>query len=203
MYDCQAGTNLLVSRGYSAGEPGNAGSDSPDISADGRFVAYRSAASNLVPGDANGLPDIFLYDRQTSTTTLLSASWLGPWAANNRSMAPQFSGDGQTLVFQSWASDLVPHDFNQGRDVFAYSLYASGSIPLFSATVLPAAIPGQGPRILWPVVPGKTYSVEFKNSLSDPQWQPLAGNITVIGSQAYLDDVSPGPGPKFYRVSAY
>ncbi|HVM49709.1 MAG TPA: hypothetical protein VMU04_16905 [Candidatus Acidoferrum sp.] len=203
LYDFQFGTNLLVSRGYSAREPANANSDSPDISADNRFVAYRSAASNLVPGDTNGLPHLFLYDRQNGTTTLLSASRLGPWAANNRSQTPVFSGDGQTLVFQSWASDLAAQDFNQGSDVFAYSLYASGSIPLFSATALPASVAGQGPWITWPVVAGRTYVVEFKNSLADAEWQPLSASMTVVGSQAYLNDLSAGAGPRFYRVEAY
>jgi Tol biopolymer transport system component len=160
LYDFQGGTNLLVSRGYTASEPGNGSSDSPDISADGRFVAYRSAATNLVPGGTNGLPHIFLYDRQNSTTTLLSASRLGPWAADNQSLTPVFSGDGQTLVFQSWASDLFAQDFNQGSEGIAYSLYASGSIPLFSASLLPGTIPGQGPWITWPVLPGKAYTVE-------------------------------------------
>jgi hypothetical protein len=123
-------------------------------------VAYRSAATNLVPGGTNGLPHIFLYDRQNSTTTLLSASRLGPWAADNQSLTPVFSGDGQTLVFQSWASDLFAQDFNQGSEGIAYSLYASGSIPLFSASLLPGTIPGQGPWITWPVLPGKAYTVE-------------------------------------------
>jgi Tol biopolymer transport system component len=203
LYDFEAGTSLLVSQGYSAGEPGNASSDSPDISADGRFLAYRSAASNLVPGDTNGVPDIFLYDRQNNTTTLLSASRLGAWPADNRSLTPVFSGDGQTLVFQSWASDLAAQDFNQARDVFAYSLYASGSIPLFCARLLPGTIPGQGPWVTWPVLPGKNYRVEFKDSLDAAQWQILSGSITIVGSQAWLNDPSPGPGPRFYRIAAY
>ena len=203
LYDLQARTNLLVSREYTTGGAAYGGSDFPDISADGRFVAYRSAASNMVPGDTNGVTDVFLYDRQYSTTTLLSASRLGPWAADNRSLTPVFSADGQTLVFQSWASDIVAQDSNQGSDVYAFSLYSSSQIPLFSAKLMPGSVPGRGPWITWPVLPGKTYSVEFKNALGGAGWQPLSRSITIVGSQAWLNDPSPGPGPRFYRVSAY
>ena len=202
LYDWPAQTNLLVSRGYASGGPASDASDSPDVSADGRFVAYRSAASDLVPGDTNGLPDVFVYDRQNGTTTLLSASRSGYAAANNRSLTPVFSADGQTLVFESWGSDLVAEDFNQVSDVFAFSLYASSPIPLFSARLAPGTTPGQGPWIIWPVLPWRTYSVEFKNSLRDATWQPLSGKVKVVGSQGYLNDPSPGPGPRFYRVVA-
>jgi WD40-like Beta Propeller Repeat len=50
----------------SAGEPGNNGSFAPDVSADGRFVAFASDATNLVPGDTNGVLDIFVRDRGPS-----------------------------------------------------------------------------------------------------------------------------------------
>src|SRR6185436_2192884 len=55
IYDTVAGTNILVSRGYDSGIAANGWSDSPGISADGRLVIYRSIASNIVPGDNNGL----------------------------------------------------------------------------------------------------------------------------------------------------
>jgi Tol biopolymer transport system component len=202
LYDFQTGTNLLVSRNCTSGAGAYGASDSPDLSSDGRFVAYRSAASNLVPGDTNGVPDVFIYDRLNSTTTLLSASRLGMSAADNRSLAPVFSADGQTLMFQSWASDIVAQDFNYGSDVFAFSLYSSSPIPLFSAAIVPGAGSGQGPWIIWPVLPGKTYSVQFKNTLRDAEWQPLNGSVTVVSNQAYLNDPSPGSGPRFYRVVA-
>jgi Tol biopolymer transport system component len=202
LYDLQYKTNLLVSQGYNSGGAAYGASDSPDVSAEGRFVAYRSAASNIVPGATNGVPNVFLYDRLSSTTTLLSASRLGMSAADNRSLAPVFSADAQTLVFQSWASDIIAQDFNYSSDVFAFSLYSSSPIPLFSASLVPGASPEQGPWIIWPVLPGKTYSVQFKNTLSDALWQPLNGSVTVVGNQAYLNDPSPGSGPRFYRVTA-
>ncbi len=120
LYDFVTGTNLLVSQSNPPGAA-NGPSDSPTISSDGRFVAYRSTATNIHPGATNGLPNVFLYDRQTGTTTLLSANASG-MAGNNRSFAPQFSGDGQTVVFQSWASDLVAQDFNQVNDFVALKI---------------------------------------------------------------------------------
>ena len=202
LYDFQAATTLRVSSSYSSGGAAYGASDYLDISADGRFVAYRSAAGDIVPGDTNGVPDMFLYDRLNSTTTLLSASRLGVAATENRSLTPVFSADGQTLMFESWGSDMVAQDFNQASDVFAYSLYASGEIPLFSATALCGSGAGSGPWITWPMVPGKTYRVQFK---SNPyaQWQDLNGQVTIVGNQGYLNDLSAGSGPRFYRVVAY
>ena len=203
LYDFQTSTNVLVSQSYNPAVQTDNVSDSPDISGDGRFIAYRSAASNLVPGDTNGVPDVFLYDRLNGMTTLLSVSRFGNASADNRSLAPVFSGDGQTLVFQSWASDLVPADFNHGADLLAYNLYASGGIPLFSAAIAPGTGGGQGPWIIWPVVPGKTYRVQFKDNLSDAGWQEFSGGVTILGTQGYLNDVSAGAGPRYYRVVAY
>jgi Tol biopolymer transport system component len=122
LYDFHTGTNRLVSRSYDSGAQPDAASDYPDISADGRFIAYHSFASNNVPNDFNAVPDLFLYDRANDATILASSSRFGEWPANNRSQAPVFSGDGNTLVFSSWASDVLAQDFNRGRDVFALQL---------------------------------------------------------------------------------
>jgi Tol biopolymer transport system component len=203
LYDCLGGTNLLVSRSYDSGSPANGASDSPDISADGRFVAYRSAASNLVPGDTNGVPDVLLFDRQTGRTTLLSASGFGCFAANNRSLCPVFSADGQTLLFQTWATDVVGGDFNHGSDIVAYSLYSSSPIPLFYAAMYPGSPPGGSPWITWPAVPGWSYRVQFRNSLDEPGWQELIGSVTIVGNQGYCQDLAPAATQRFYRIVGF
>jgi Tol biopolymer transport system component len=203
LYDFQAATTVLVSSRYGSVGAAYGASDSLDISADGRFVAYRSAAANIVPFDTNGVPDIFLYDRLNGTTTLLSASQLGIAATENRSLTPVFSADSQALFFESWGSGIVSQDFNQGSDLFAYSLSYSGQIPLFSATALRGNGAGAGPWITWPQALGRTYHVQFKNTLKDAQWQDLDGTISIIGSQGWLNDLSAGSGPRFYRVVAY
>jgi Tol biopolymer transport system component len=202
LYDWQSRTRQLLSTNYTSGGAAYGASDSPDISTDGRFVAFRSAAINLVPGDTNSLPDVFLYDLVSGIPTLMSASRFANAAGDNRSLAPAFSGDGRTVLFQSWASDLVAQDFNQTSDLFAWRLDVAGQIPLFSALIVPGAGPGQGPWLIWPAVPGKTYTVQFKLTVHDPNWQPLPGSITILGSQACLNDTSAGPGPRLYRVVA-
>jgi Tol biopolymer transport system component len=204
LYDLQYRTNCLVSHAY--GSPwlvAYGASDWPEISSDGRFVAYRSAALNILPGATNGVPGVFLYDRPNNTTTLLSTNLLGGVGGNNRSLAPVFSADGQMLVFASWASDLVAQDFNQGSDLLACRLYASGPIPLCYVEMLPAIGLAQRPWLTWPIVAGKTYVVQFKNTPQDADWQTLSGGVTILGNQGCLNDLSTGAGPRFYRVVAY
>ena len=70
-YDFQAQTNLLISQNAS-GIVGNGASDWPATSSDGRFVAYRSSASNLVAGVASPYPQIYLFDSKTDGTSLAS-----------------------------------------------------------------------------------------------------------------------------------
>jgi Tol biopolymer transport system component len=191
LYDFQTGTNLLISRNpLIRALP--APSDSPDISADGRFVVYRSAATNLVAGlKTDGTPNLYLYDRTTGSNSLLTASLYQDGSADNRSATPVFSGDGRTLVFQSLASDLAEQDFNQESDVFLLSfLYASIS----------AGPAGQAPTLTWPARKGEKYEVQFKNALSDSAWQPVAGEVMIAGNQAQLTDLTPGVGQRFYRI---
>ncbi len=202
LYDFQTGTNFLVSRSCNSPSAANGPSDSPTISSDGRFVAYRSFAGDLVPGDTNSLPDVFLYDRVTGATTLVSVNASGTSSGNNRSLAPVFSGDGTTLVFQSWASDLVAGDFNQGADVFALKLYSSNSIPVFVGEVVFAPASGPSPKLTWPAVPGKSYQVQYKNNLSDPVWQNLNGSVSIAGTNGYASDFAPATSQRFYRIAA-
>jgi hypothetical protein len=203
LYDFLGGTNFLVSQSRVSGGAASGNSDSPDISQDGRFVAYRSDAGDLVAGNTNGSVNVFLYDRQSGATTLLSASLWRNSPADNHSLAPVFSGDGQTLVFESWASDLVAQDFNHYEDVFAYSFFFSGAIPMFYAQMIPGQGPGQNPALTWPTLPGKTYQVQFKNSLRDPNWQNWNGGVTILGNQGYFSDPAPAGGQRFYRIVAF
>ena len=195
LYDLERGLNTLVSTSFGVAGPANDLSDSPVLSANGRFLAFRSLANDIVSGDTNGVPDIFLYDRQTGVNTLLSSSQPSGAPADNRSLTPVFSGDGSTLLFQSWASDLTGGDFNHNSDLFAYTF--------LSAVILPSASPGAGPTLSWPWVPGNNYRVEFKNRLEDSNWQPLSGTFTNIGNKAWLQDVSPGANQRFYRIVSY
>ena len=87
------------------------------LSEDGRFVAFASDASNLVPDDTNALRDIFVFDRDNKTMERVSAPADGV-QANSFSDFPVLSGDGRFVVFQSAASNLVENDTNEEVDVF-------------------------------------------------------------------------------------
>jgi Tol biopolymer transport system component len=89
----------------------------PAISADGRFVAFESLASNLVPGDTNGTRDVFVRDRKARTTERVSVASDGT-QANGFSSPGSINGDGRFVVFSSFASNLVQEDTNQQNDVF-------------------------------------------------------------------------------------
>jgi len=91
----------------------------PSISDDGRYVAFESEASNLVPGDTNGGGDVFVHDRQTGATTRVSVSSTGE-QANDSSGAAAISGDGRYVAFYSYASNLVAGDTNGMVDIFVH-----------------------------------------------------------------------------------
>ncbi len=111
------GTMTRVSVG-SNGAQGNANSTYLSISFHGRFVAFGSFASNLVPNDANGMTkDIFLRDLGAETTTLISVNSLGA-QSDDHSTAPVISLNGKHVVFQSQAANLAHGDTNASMDVF-------------------------------------------------------------------------------------
>jgi Tol biopolymer transport system component len=103
----------------SDGTEGNAESDDPSISADGRYVAFHSYASNLVGNDTNKQEDIFVHDRQSGETTRVSVG-TGGGQGNGFSFAPSISADGRYVAFASTASNLVGHDANHVTDVFVH-----------------------------------------------------------------------------------
>jgi Tol biopolymer transport system component len=116
VHDRQTGTTSRVSV-RSNGDQVNWPSLDPSISAHGRYVAFRSGAANLVPGDTNGKADVFVHDRQTGTTRRVSVRSNGD-QANGYSHAPSISADGRYVAFHSYATNLVSSDTNGMPDVF-------------------------------------------------------------------------------------
>ncbi|HET6163645.1 MAG TPA: hypothetical protein VFG37_08255, partial [Planctomycetota bacterium] len=103
----------------SLGNEGGAYSEIASISADGRFVAFNSYASNLVAGDTNGTTDIFVHDRLTGVTERVSVDTAGA-EANNGCYVASISPDGRFVAFHSAASNLVSGDTNGKYDVFVH-----------------------------------------------------------------------------------
>jgi Tol biopolymer transport system component len=202
LYDVVDRTKLLVSQNFYAAGAANAASDSPDISPDGRFVAYRSFAGDIIPANSNSIAAIYVYDRLTDSTTLVSANGFGNTKADNPSANPIFSADGQTLIFQSWASDLVAGDFNHSGDLFVVRIFSSGLIPLFSITIIRGEPPGSV-WLTWPAVPGKSYRAQFKNNFNDAMWQDHGGHVIIVGNQGFLNDLGGGSPQRFYRVIGF
>ncbi len=103
------------------GGQGNGSSQRPAISRAGRYVAFYSLASDLVPGDTNGAQDVFVRDRRSQTTVRVSVSTGGDQGDGDSSF-PAISPDGRYVTYHSSASDLVPGDTNGAVDVFVRDL---------------------------------------------------------------------------------
>jgi Tol biopolymer transport system component len=133
--DRLAGTTRLVSMS-STGEQANDASVAPSISADGRYIAFHSLASNLVGSDTNGVNDVFVHDVVTRRTSRVSVSSSGAEARGDGapflgtgSWGPSISSNGRYVAFSSYANNLVPGDTNgnlegktnfDGVDVFIH-----------------------------------------------------------------------------------
>jgi hypothetical protein len=117
VYDRQTGTTQRVSIG-AAGESGTGHSMCSAISPDGRYVAFKSAAPNLVADDTNEESDIFLRDLESGSTEVVSVGMAGE-QSNGFSDRPAVSAYAGTIAFESMASNLVTDDTNTGYDVFA------------------------------------------------------------------------------------
>ena len=104
----------------SVDDAGNLGDDSsswPSISSDGRFVAYSTDATDIVPADQNAVADIVLYDRQSGAANRLSFSNTGQ-ETDGESIRPSISGDGTIVAYESQATNLVSGDSNRFDDIF-------------------------------------------------------------------------------------
>ncbi len=154
LYDRVAGTTTLVSRkaGTTATEPNNLFSTLDAISEDGRWIAFHSRGTDLVPGavDTNPWDDVFLFDRDSGQTLLVSrAAGTAATAANHRSESAAMTPDGRHVAFLSLAGNLVPGQIDtvDTPDVFLFDR-VTGTVELISrtagsaTTAAPGAISG-------------------------------------------------------------
>ncbi|WP_342237923.1 beta strand repeat-containing protein [Inquilinus sp. OTU3971] len=120
LHDTQTGTTTRVSVDTGNGDASN-NSSGAAISGDGRYVVFGSVANDLIAGDTNGSLDIFVRDVQTGTSTRVSVA-TGGGEANSSSLEADISADGRTVVFNSFASNLVTGDTNGVEEIFTRDL---------------------------------------------------------------------------------
>ena len=190
----------LASLNHSGTGGGNGTSGSPRLSSDGRYVAFRSAATDLVAGGDHGLE--FLFDRLTGRTTLLSGTLDGVSSAPGTSLGLEITPDGKKVVFSSVASDLVSGDFNGAADVFTRDIEPATPTTETPVIRLTDALQQAGlTTIRWTATPGRSYRVEYKDSLVASGWQDLPGVVMIVGSTAWITDNSRANAPqRYYRV---
>lgn len=149
VHDRKSGRTTRISvnsRGkQGAGDPTRNGSNAPSISADGRYIAFHSAASNLVRGDTNRTFDIFVHDRVTGKTQRVSISSSGGQANGENIGAPRISANGRYVAYASLASNLVPGDVNDITDAFVRDRRTGRTI-----LVSLSSSGGQGSDASWP-----------------------------------------------------
>ncbi|HJR45757.1 MAG TPA: hypothetical protein VJ927_09150 [Actinomycetota bacterium] len=118
--DLQAGTTERITRAVDGG-PSKGASLQPSVSADGRYVAFFSHATDLIPGDSNGAADVFVFDRETGSTEAVSVAPEGGLGDASSTFA-QISDSGRVVVFRSAATNLIAGDENGEADVFLRDL---------------------------------------------------------------------------------
>ncbi|OGN93953.1 MAG: hypothetical protein A2Y88_08460, partial [Chloroflexi bacterium RBG_13_48_10] len=118
--DMTTGETKIISNGYDSSQA-NSQSEYPVISADGRYVAFASDATNLVQGDTNGYRDVFEYDQETGKTIRVSVATDGTQTDNGTQVfALSISSDGKYIAFASLATTLIADDTNQVWDIFVH-----------------------------------------------------------------------------------
>lgn len=120
-WDAQTDTIELVSADAS-GAAGVSASNDPSMSNNGRYVAFTSSATNLVPGDTNGLTDVFVKDMDSGNILRASVDFNGNQTTTSASLAPAIAGNGTAVAFQSADAGLVAGDGNGVEDVFVHFL---------------------------------------------------------------------------------
>jgi Tol biopolymer transport system component len=191
--ELSSATTSLVSRASgTAGPSANDASWSISaISADGRFVAFASDATNLSPDDTDPSLDVFVRDREDATTTLVSrASGSSGAKGNNISLAPSISADGRFTSFESGATNLHPDATNGGIQIFLRDVL--GPQPPIALSIGDVAAKegksGTTPftfTVTLDGVPGRTVTVDYatKNgsaTVADNDYERTNGTLTFL-----------------------
>jgi VCBS repeat-containing protein len=191
VYDASTNTTTIVAEADPAAPASLSGSGSSSItanavSADGRYVVFTSFAGNLVTNDSNKTQDVFLRDRTTGSTTLVSRTSTGS-SGNAASGSPVISSDGRYIVFTSNASDLVVGD-NNSTDTFLYER-STGTTTLISRTstaftgvnfFYQPAISSDGRYVAFTSTASNLVANDNNNTDDVFFWDRQTGNLTLI-----------------------
>ncbi|MCI0586754.1 MAG: hypothetical protein L0323_07950 [Planctomycetes bacterium] len=176
------GTTLVRVSVDSTGAQADGDSLSCSISDNGRFVAFDSLATNLVPGDTNGASDVFVHDVKMGTTVRVSVDSQGA-QGNAASSSPSISGNGRFVVFLSLASNLVPGDTNGARDVFVHDVRTGATVR--------ASVDSEGAQAdedcFFPSISGNGKVVAFQSAATNLVPGDTGGN-----SDVFVHDVKTG-----------
>lgn len=123
--DLSTGTTTLISKS-STGVVGNLLSTNPSISADGKYIAFESLASNLIPFTTIFGSQIYVWNSDLGTLSVASISYAGFYGSNSNS--PSISADGRYVAFESSADYLVPNDTNSASDIFIRDMVAGSTV---------------------------------------------------------------------------
>ncbi len=174
---------LSINRQGTAG--GNAKSSHPVLSGDGRTVIFQSFADDLTEGDYNFTRDVFVLRLATADTDAdgLEDGWEVAYFGNlARDGSADFDSDGQTDR-QEFLAGTDPT--NQGS--------------VFRAMTM-TSVDGNSVRILWNAVPGRSYLVQYKDNITDPNWTDLGDAVVPNGTTGTKSDTTAMRALRFYRV---
>ena len=195
--DLVAGITTVVDV-KSGGTIGNGSSEAPAVSADGRYVAFRSDATDLVSGDNNSTADIFVRDTHDGTTVCVSVNAVEV-PGNDKSGDPVISESGQFVVFASHASDLVHGDTNGQEDLFIRDL-VNGRTTLVSTDESGAIVVADAP--LTAAISGNSRVVAF-GDVVDLTSNDTNGKWDVYSAKPVLSAIAPAIHPNMFGVSAW
>lgn len=167
--ELDSGRVTLVSVSTNGWNGGNGHSSTPVISEDGRFVAFISAATDLVARGEGASEQVFIRDLLEGTTELVSVALDGNSGGNGISGSPSMSADGRKILFESLASNLVENDLNGQRDVFLRDV-AAGETLLVSSD---ASGKNSG-------LGGHSFNAQMDSDASISVFQSLSTNLITV-----------------------
>jgi len=164
MHNNVTGQTIRVNVSTAGAQAVGGESSTASLSADGRYVAFHSGATNLVADDTNGLTDVFARDNSTNQTIRVSMSTAGDQAVGGSSSRGAVSADGRYVAFQSNATNLVAGDTNGLRDIFVHDCINGETIRVNVSTAGDQSVDGDSDR---PVISSDGRYIAFQSTATN------------------------------------